>query len=56
MNYDKCATISKQVTWLREIGFQQAGTFFQWGRFAVFAGWKVVGRSSRVKGRKSKVG
>ena len=40
MGYDKSATLSDQLTWLREMGFQQAGTFFQWGRFAVFAGWK----------------
>ena len=40
MSYDKSATLSEQVTWLREIGFQWTGTFFKWGRFAVFAGWK----------------
>jgi tRNA (cmo5U34)-methyltransferase len=40
MSYDKSATLSEQVAWLREIGFVQAGTFFQWGRFTVFAGWK----------------
>ncbi|CAG1010623.1 putative AdoMet-dependent methyltransferase [Anaerolineales bacterium] len=40
MSYDKSATLLEQVTWLKEIGFEKAGTFFQWGRFAVFAGWK----------------
>jgi tRNA (cmo5U34)-methyltransferase len=40
MSYDRSATLAEQVTWLREIGFQRVGTFFQWGRFAVFAGWK----------------
>jgi len=40
MSYDRSATLSEQVRWLREIGFEQSGTFFQWGRFAVFAGWK----------------
>jgi hypothetical protein len=40
MSYDKSATLSEQVIWLRQIGFQQIGTFFQWGRFGVFAGWK----------------
>jgi tRNA (cmo5U34)-methyltransferase len=40
MSYDKSATLAEQVAWMREIGFAQAGTFFQWGRFAVFAGWK----------------
>ncbi|MBI5950144.1 MAG: class I SAM-dependent methyltransferase [Chloroflexi bacterium] len=40
MSYDRSATLSEQVTWLKEIGFEKAGMFFQWGRFAVFAGWK----------------
>jgi tRNA (cmo5U34)-methyltransferase len=40
MSYDRCATLPEQVNWLREIGFQRAGVFFQWGRFGVFAGWK----------------
>jgi tRNA (cmo5U34)-methyltransferase len=40
MAYDKCATLAEQVSWLKEIGFQHAGAFFQWSRFAVFAGWK----------------
>jgi tRNA (cmo5U34)-methyltransferase len=40
MGYDKSATLTEQVMWLKEIGFAQAGTYFQWGRFAVFAGWK----------------
>jgi tRNA (cmo5U34)-methyltransferase len=40
MSYDKSTTLSEQVAWLRDIGFQRAAAFFQWGRFAVFAGWK----------------
>lgn len=40
MKYDRCTTLADQILWLREIGFQQAGAFFQWGRFAVYAGWK----------------
>lgn len=40
MSYDRSATLAEQLTWLKETGFRQAGAFFQWGRFAVFAGWK----------------
>lgn len=40
MAYDKSLPCAEQVTWLKEIGFERAGVFFQWGRFAVFAGWK----------------
>jgi tRNA (cmo5U34)-methyltransferase len=41
MTYDKCATLSDQILWLREIGFQNADAFFHSFRFAVYAGWKV---------------
>jgi len=40
MTYDQCATLSDQVAWLREIGFQHADSFFHSFRFAVYAGWK----------------
>jgi tRNA (cmo5U34)-methyltransferase len=40
MSYDKCVTLSTQISWLREIGFQHADSFFQSFRFAVYAGWK----------------
>ena len=40
MTYDKCATLSDQVSWLKEIGFQNAASFFHSFRFAVYAGWK----------------
>jgi len=40
MGYDKCATLADQISWLKEIGFQHAAAFFEWSRFAVFAGWK----------------
>ena len=40
MTYDKCATLSEQVSWLKEIGFQNAASFFHSFRFAVYAGWK----------------
>jgi tRNA (cmo5U34)-methyltransferase len=40
MTFDKCATLSDQVSWLREIGFQNADSFFHSFRFAVYAGWK----------------
>jgi tRNA (cmo5U34)-methyltransferase len=40
MSYDRCATLSDQISWLREIGFQNADSFFHSFRFAVYAGWK----------------
>jgi len=40
MTYDRSATLAEQISWLREIGFQNADSFFQSFRFAVFAGWK----------------
>jgi tRNA (cmo5U34)-methyltransferase len=40
MAYDKCATLADQISWLRDIGFQHADSFFQSFRFAVYAGWK----------------
>jgi len=40
MRYDRCATLSDQISWLGEAGFQKTGVFFQWGRFAVYEGKK----------------
>ena len=40
MTYDRCSPLADQVTWLREIGFQNADSFFHSFRFAVYAGWK----------------
>jgi tRNA (cmo5U34)-methyltransferase len=40
MTYDKCAALSDQISWLSEIGFQNADSFFHSFRFAVYAGWK----------------
>lgn len=40
MDYDHCATVSDQVAWLDEIGFEDAECFFRSFRFAVFAAWK----------------
>ncbi len=40
MLFDRCATLSDQISWLREIGFERVDTYFQWFRFAVYAGWK----------------
>ena len=40
MGYDQCATVSDQVAWLDEIGFEDAECLFRSFRFAVFAGWK----------------
>ena len=41
MTYDKCSPLSDQISWLREIGFQNADSFFHSFRFAVYAGWKA---------------
>lgn len=43
MDYDRCATLSDQVSWLKQIGFQNADSFFHSFRFAVYAGWKGEG-------------
>jgi tRNA (cmo5U34)-methyltransferase len=40
MSYDRCATLPEQISWLKEIGFQNADSFFHSFRFAVYAGWK----------------
>ena len=40
MKFDRCATLGDQLRWLDEIGFERTGAFFQWFRFAVYAGWK----------------
>jgi len=40
MQYDKCATLSEQIVWLKEIGFENAASFFHSFRFAVYAGWR----------------
>lgn len=41
MSFDRCLPLSTQINWLHEIGFQRADTYFQWFRFAVYAGWKA---------------
>ena len=40
MEHDRCATLAKQLGWLEELHYERAGCFFQWFRFAVYAGWK----------------
>jgi tRNA (cmo5U34)-methyltransferase len=40
MSHDRCATLTTQIEWLRELGYERADCFFQWFRFAVYAGWK----------------
>jgi tRNA (cmo5U34)-methyltransferase len=40
MAYDRCATLSDQVSWLKQIGFQNADSFFHSFHIAVYAGWK----------------
>jgi tRNA (cmo5U34)-methyltransferase len=43
MAYDRCATLSDQVSLLKQIGFQNADSFFHSFRFAVYAGWEGEG-------------
>ena len=40
MTYDKCSPLQEQISWLKDIGFENADSFFHWFRFAVYAGWK----------------
>ncbi|HND47402.1 MAG TPA: class I SAM-dependent methyltransferase [Anaerolineales bacterium] len=40
MSYDKCSPLQEQILWLKEIGFENAASFFHSFRFAVYAGWK----------------
>ena len=41
MSFDRCIPLSTQIKCLHEIGFERADTYFQWFRFAVYAGWKA---------------
>lgn len=43
MKIDRCAPLDAQLRWLAEAGFQRCGVYFQWFRFAVYAGWKAPG-------------
>jgi tRNA (cmo5U34)-methyltransferase len=40
MSHDRCTPLSTQLEWLRQNGYERVDCFFQWFRFAVFAGWK----------------
>lgn len=40
MSHDRCATVTDQIAWLDEAGFEDAECFFRWFRFAVFGGWR----------------
>jgi tRNA (cmo5U34)-methyltransferase len=40
MSYDRCATVSDQLVWLNEAGYEDVECFFRWFRFAVIAGWR----------------
>jgi len=40
MKHDHCTTLAKQIAWLEDLHYERAGCFFQWFRFAVYAGWK----------------
>jgi len=43
MKQDRCATLSAQLAWLRELRYERVDSFCQWFRFAVYAAWKPVG-------------
>ncbi|HLP25155.1 MAG TPA: class I SAM-dependent methyltransferase [Acidobacteriota bacterium] len=43
MKIDRCAPLDAQLRWLADAGFQRCGVYFQWFRFAVYAGWKAPG-------------
>lgn len=40
MNLDQCATVSDQVVWLQESGFEDVECLYRSFRFAVIAAWK----------------
>lgn len=40
MKYDRCATVSDQLLWLEQSGYEDVECFFRSFRFAVFGGWK----------------
>ena len=40
MRHDQCSTVGAQLQSLRQLGYERADCFFQWFRFAVYAGWK----------------
>ena len=40
MSYDRCSTLSDQLAWLEEIGYEDSECFYRSFRFAVFGGWK----------------
>jgi tRNA (cmo5U34)-methyltransferase len=37
---NKCISADEQVTWLRQIGYQDADCFWKWREFALLAGYK----------------
>ncbi len=47
MQADQCAPADIQVEWLAELGFQHAAVYYQWFRFAVFAGIRPVLAASK---------
>lgn len=40
MSHDRCATLTHQIAWLDQAGYEDAECFFRSFRFAVFGGWK----------------
>lgn len=47
MKADRCAPAERQVQWLNDCGFVAAAVYYQWFRFAVFAGCKAPVSLSR---------
>ena len=42
MSYDQCATVTDQLAWLTELGFDDAECFFRSFCFAVFGAWRPI--------------
>jgi tRNA (cmo5U34)-methyltransferase len=40
MSYDQCATVTDQLAWLKQVGYEDVECFYRSFRFAVFGGWK----------------
>ena len=40
MSYDRCAALSDQITWLKQLGYEDVECFYRSFRFAVFGGWR----------------
>src|SRR5262249_35049148 len=41
MSCDQCATVTEQIRWLEQLGFEDVDCFYRSFRFAVFGGWRA---------------